>query len=312
MEKVILEIHQPYSTITQRVVVAAARVIVGRGYHCDVILDDPYVSEEHLEITLLKDGRFLVTDKCSVNGVFVGPKKISDEPVALESGREIKVGRTHIKLLAPRHAVHPTRLHDRLSSLQRFMDRRLVGGILSFLCVLAGVCLYRLTEADSPDYWREDAYGMGAMILFFIGIIWSAAHISLVVFSKKYMPWPRIVSYISVVLLIFIAFTVLAAPYIDFYLLTNGQVTLVAVCLFFVFFAIFEYGFRVICEVPINFAKLALFSALAALLLSDPFSDFGYSPTPIFPETILTADMPLFDVRPLDDFIEQALARNIK
>lgn len=310
MEKVILEIHQPYSTITQRVVVAAARVVVGRGYHCDVILDDPYVSEEHLEITLLEDGRFLVTDKGSVNGVFVGPKKISDEPVALESGREIKVGRTHIKLLAPRHAVQPTRLHDRLSSLQRFMDRRRVGVILSFLCVVSGVYLYKLTEANNPDYWREDAYGMGAIILFFIGIIWSVAHISLVVFSKKYMPWPRIVSYTSVVLFMFMTFSVLLMPYIDFYLLSAWQAMTVVSGLLFMFLVIAEYGYRVIFEIPLNFPKLLLFSALAALLFSAPFDDLGYSSQPVFPKTIITADLPLLGVQPLAGFIEQSLVRN--
>jgi len=58
MERVILEIFHPYSSVTERIVVSSGRAVIGRGYHCDVILDDPYVSEEHIEVTLSEDGHF--------------------------------------------------------------------------------------------------------------------------------------------------------------------------------------------------------------------------------------------------------------
>ncbi len=312
MDKIILEICQPYSTTAQRVVVAASRAVIGRGYHCDVILDDPYVSEAHFEVSLCEDGRLLVADKGSVNGIFTGLRKMPGEPFTIESGQEIKVGRTHIKLFAPQHAVAPTRLHDRLSALQRFMDRRWAGMFLSFLCVAAGIVLHRLTDADNPEYWRVDLYSTGAMILFLIAIMWSAVNISLVVFSKKHMPWPRIVSYASVVILMFMALSVLLMPYIDFYLLADWPAFVTGAGLLFIFLMTTEYAYRIIFEIPLNVPKLLFFSVVAALLLSMPFDEFGYNDKPVFSETVITADVPLWGVQPLDGFIEQALSREIK
>lgn len=312
MGKIILEISQPYSTTAQRFVATASRVVVGRGYDCDVILDDPYVSENHFEVTLLAEGRFLVTDKGSVNGVFKGLEKMPNEPFAIESGQEIKVGRTHIKLFSPQHAVPPTRLHDRLSALQNFMDRRWIGIVLSCLCIAAGIALYRLTDADNPEYWRVGFYSTGAMILFFIAIMWSVVNISLVVFSKKHIPWPRIVSYVSVVLFMFMTFSMLLWPYIDFYLLSDWQALATGVGLLFIFLVAAEYGYRIIFEIPLNLPKLLFFSMVAALLLSLPFYEFGYSDKPAFPKTIITVDVPLWGVQPLDGFIERTLAREIK
>lgn len=120
------------------------------------------------------------------------------------------------------------------------------------------------------------------------------------------MPWPRIVSYVSVALLAFMVFFTLVLPYIDFYLLSGWQVLAASAGLLFVFFVISEYGFRAVCEMPFNFFRISLYAALAAILFTLP--DFGYSPMPVFPETIITADMPLFRTQPLDGFIEQALA----
>lgn len=312
MEKVILEIQQPYSAVTQRVVVPSTPVIVGRGYHCDVILDDPYVSEEHLEIISLSDGRLRVVDRGSVNGVFVGLQKISDRSCIIESGQEIKVGHTHIKLFTPRHAVQSARLHDRLSSLQRFIDRRHVGAILSMLCVAVGVWLVGLTEVNNPDYWHSDVYGVGISIFLLIGIVWSTLHMSLVIFSKKHMPWPRIVSYASVILLAFMAFSMLVTPYVYFYLLADWQVLAVTAGLLFAFLLASEYGLRVICELPLKPFNIVSYAMVVAALFAIAASDIGYNGTPVFPQAVITADLPLSGTQPLDIFIGQALDRHIR
>lgn len=312
MEKVILEIHLPYSVASQRVIVSSPRVLVGRGYHCDVILDDPYVSEEHIEITLTDDGRFLVADRGSVNGVFAGVHRIGDTPVMIDSGREIKIGRTRIGLFAPRHAIQPTRLHDGVSSFLRLIDRRSVGMALSLASAVAGACLFSLVHTNDPDYWKTDAYGIGAGFFAFIWVVWSAIHLSLVVVSKKAMPWPRIVSLVSVVMLGLAAFWILVMPYINFYLLSDAHIMLVTAFLLFVFFMASDYALRVICELPVKLPRLVLYSALAAFLLSASSIDLEYYGNPIFPKTVITADIPLAGVRPLHTFIEESLARTMK
>lgn len=313
MEKVILEIHLPYSTVSQRVIVSSSRVLVGRGYHCDVILDDPYVSEEHIEITLTDDGRFLVADKGSVNGVFTGAQRIGgDTPVMIDSGQEVKIGRTRIGLFAPRHAIQPTRSHDGFSSFIRLIDKRSVGMALSLLSAAGGACLFSLVHTNEPDYWKTDAYGIGSGFFLLIWIVWSAIHLSLVVTSKKAMPWPRIISHVSVVMLGFSAFWILVMPYINFYLFSDAQVMAAAAFLLFIFFMISDYALRVVCELPVKLPKLILYSASAALLLSTASIDLEYYGNPVFLKTVITADLPLAGVQPLHVFIEESLAKTVK
>ena len=312
MEKVILEIHLPYSVVSQRVIVSSPRVLVGRGYHCDVILDDPYVSEEHIEITLTADGRFLVADKGSVNGVFAGVQRIGDTPVMIDSGREIKIGRTRIGLFAPRHAIQPTRSHDGFSSFLRLIDQRLVGMALSLVAAVAVACLFSLVHTNDPDYWKTDAYGIGAGFFLLIWVVWSAIHLSLVVASKKALPWPRVISYVSVVMLGLAAFWILVMPYINFYLLSDAQIMLATGFLLFVFLMISDYGLRVVCELPVKLPRLVLYSALAALLLSAASIDLEYYGNPMFPKMVITADLPLADVQPLHAFIEESLVLTVK
>ncbi len=44
---------------------------IGRGLSCDVVLSDDSVSRVHAELTLLEDGKLLVTDCRSTQGTFL-------------------------------------------------------------------------------------------------------------------------------------------------------------------------------------------------------------------------------------------------
>lgn len=55
---------------------------------CDIVLNSPYVSAHHADITLLDNGDILIEDKGSSNGTFVGAQKTKLEP-----GREVPIHR---------------------------------------------------------------------------------------------------------------------------------------------------------------------------------------------------------------------------
>lgn len=71
---------------------------IGRGYENDVVLDDPYISIHHLRLDKKGQG-WEVTDLDSLNGVQVIRKVGSDEFI-LESGSEIKLGRTRLRIVS--------------------------------------------------------------------------------------------------------------------------------------------------------------------------------------------------------------------
>jgi pSer/pThr/pTyr-binding forkhead associated (FHA) protein len=63
---------------------------IGRGNHCNIIVNDSTVSEEHA-LLLYKDEKFILQDELSANGTFVNGNQI-EERVLLEDGDEITLG----------------------------------------------------------------------------------------------------------------------------------------------------------------------------------------------------------------------------
>ncbi|QQG35224.1 MAG: FHA domain-containing protein [Micavibrio aeruginosavorus] len=311
MERVILEISHPYGASTERRVVSSGRVLIGRGYHCDIILDDPYVSEEHIEITLSAGERFLIADRGSVNGVFIGAKRLPAASSCLESGQEIKIGKTRIKIFSPHHIVHPARPHNFLSSVFQFCDRPLAGLLISVFSALFLVLLCALAESGDADFWKETAPGVGMGFFLCIWVVWAAMHLSLVIKHKKIMPWPRIISYLSALTLMTASFSILVAPYVEFYLLSPVPAMIFSGAAFLIFFLFFGYSFCMLCELPVKPVSFILSVVIvAALFLAIETIDVEYDSDPDFPETIITADIPLPSVQPLQGFIKGAFAED--
>ena len=85
---------------------------IGRGWGCDVVVDDPQVCPEHLELTTGPDGALEAIDLGSVNGLWVarpdgaGYGRVARAP--LDSGAALRIGRTTLRFYAPSHGVAPT------------------------------------------------------------------------------------------------------------------------------------------------------------------------------------------------------------
>lgn len=87
-------------------------ITVGRGYSNDMILQDPYVEAEHLEVIFdAEQQQFMVRDLNSLNGsVMLKPHKRlhADDCVAIASGQRVTVGKTTLRFLDKKHLAQPT------------------------------------------------------------------------------------------------------------------------------------------------------------------------------------------------------------
>jgi hypothetical protein len=63
---------------------------IGRSNHCNIIVNDSTVSEEHV-LLLCKDENFILQDELSANGTFVNGEQI-EERMSLNDGDEITLG----------------------------------------------------------------------------------------------------------------------------------------------------------------------------------------------------------------------------
>lgn len=71
-------------------------VLIGRNPECTLVLDDEFASGRHARILRAEDGWY-VEDLGSTNGTFVGQYRVGD-PVPVETGTAIRIGRTVIEL----------------------------------------------------------------------------------------------------------------------------------------------------------------------------------------------------------------------
>ncbi|UTT66169.1 FHA domain-containing protein [Janibacter sp. CX7] len=71
-------------------------VLIGRNPECALVLDDEFASGRHARIIRGEDGWY-VEDLGSTNGTFLGQYRVGD-PVPVETGTSIRIGRTVIEL----------------------------------------------------------------------------------------------------------------------------------------------------------------------------------------------------------------------
>ncbi len=81
---------------------------IGRGYDCDVIIDDPFIATEHLQISRADDDLVTVRDLHSKNGLRANGKRITD--IQLHDQLTLIIGKTHLRLSASTAALAPEKL----------------------------------------------------------------------------------------------------------------------------------------------------------------------------------------------------------
>ncbi len=66
------------------------RFLIGRGKHCQLVIDSAKVSREHAAITIEDGGGWVLEDLGSSNGTFIGQKRVQRVPI--DSDMELRLG----------------------------------------------------------------------------------------------------------------------------------------------------------------------------------------------------------------------------
>jgi hypothetical protein len=80
----------------------SGEMIIGRDPSVQVVLDDPLASRFHARLCVTRDGRVLLEDLQSANGVFVNGIKVTESATILGEGDRLLVGTTEFGLFALR------------------------------------------------------------------------------------------------------------------------------------------------------------------------------------------------------------------
>ncbi len=78
--------------------IVAGKQLIGRGTHCDVIIDHNSVSREHAEVEVMSNGKVILTDKRSRNGTFVNDSQLADS-TEIRVGDLVRIGAVEFRIL---------------------------------------------------------------------------------------------------------------------------------------------------------------------------------------------------------------------
>ncbi|WP_394172157.1 FHA domain-containing protein [Thalassotalea litorea] len=94
---------------------------IGRGYQNDLILSDPHVCAEHLQLRFdNEEQQWYVRDLQTLNGSVNGSGKPMEQEQKLNSGDVIRVGKSLLKFLSPSHPVAESVKFSRMEHFVEF------------------------------------------------------------------------------------------------------------------------------------------------------------------------------------------------
>lgn len=105
-QKLVLEIAALPGGHDRRFVVAREfPFFIGRGYDCDLILDDPHIAASQLRIDAVAGSTDTWTVHDMAGGAWINGQSLGGPCVTARSGDSVMTGRTRLRLLSPAHPV---------------------------------------------------------------------------------------------------------------------------------------------------------------------------------------------------------------
>lgn len=139
-----VEVLDRRGAVLSRTRLDAVPATIGRAYNNDVILDDRYVCPTHAVLVRDEDGRLLLEDADSVNGLFVPGREGRTARVPIERRTLIRVGHTRLRIVVPDAEV-PAATLDQLadSKVEQFARSRKFALVsLAVVVAFAAISMY--------------------------------------------------------------------------------------------------------------------------------------------------------------------------
>lgn len=151
MAELIVEIHDAHRRMPAYRHIARFPLRIGRGYNNDIILNDPYVAAEHVEIDTAENG-WLLRRIDMANPPQHQGRAVAEHTCQIQSGDELVLGKTLIRFFSPLHNVAPVRkLHDTLAGIMEQLSELVaVSALLLVLWLAQMLNQYLVTSENIP------------------------------------------------------------------------------------------------------------------------------------------------------------------
>ena len=145
---------------------------IGRGWGCDIIVNEPHVCPVHAEITV-KPGSWQVLDAGSMNGIFYEGKGVEIID-SLQSSEHIRIGNRILTFFEPDHKVAPTKpLYQGVLPFQNWGN--LSTGVCTGLILLLVFVLLGYQELASEIKWKKllSENFLALLLPFLWAVVWA-------------------------------------------------------------------------------------------------------------------------------------------
>ena len=105
----VVEVLDRGGKVVQRTELDQNSLSIGRGYNNDIILDDPYVCLEHVSVKV-GDGKLLIDDLDSVNGISQNKYHFRGKQIKLSSNETFRIGHTTLRYRSANTLLQPTKV----------------------------------------------------------------------------------------------------------------------------------------------------------------------------------------------------------
>ena len=309
MDRLIIELLPPHGHgVEKRYVVEEGRVIIGRSYSNDIILDDPFVSPKHLLVSQNGKGLY-VKDLASENGTQVnGETVLQSEEIEIASGDEICIGKTKLKLVLRDHPVAPARRLGSLAALRQFLDRSsVVVGLSLLMAVLTAWMIH--VEAPGEKFWNSESLSAVLAYLVFAGSY--AGVVSLICYVKLHRAYfKRHLAIFNILTFIWYVYS-MAEPLLIFWVSSPGLLIVAKYLPAMIYLTVlFWASVRLTRDLVkwADFARLVSVSFVFILLSAWGSQDirFEFSSSPSYPDNLAPYLEPLSEPKSFEDFLDKS------
>ena len=143
---------------------------IGRGYGCDVLLDDPWASPIHARVYRDLDGTFKVEDAGSENGLWEGGREARVTLAAVGRGVTLRAGRTLFRIVPADAPVPPALPMHVAAPAEGGWDR---GGGGVGAAAAAGIAYATTKLIGDPEAHRMAAVVADALTMMTLLAVWA-------------------------------------------------------------------------------------------------------------------------------------------
>ena len=169
MEIIIEEISRGHKLISRHKL-NKEDVLIGRGYQNDIILADPHICPEHIQLKYNGE-HWLIEDQDSINGSYLEDGKTSIENHIINSGDVFSIGKSLLRVVFVNHPVEETIRFSTFENLINILRHPVILALSITLFAFVSGYIFYLNKSIEVNFSQLLAPAIGMSLMF---AVWPA------------------------------------------------------------------------------------------------------------------------------------------